>query len=163
MRFNYIERDLDTQEEVNKYIEMTFPTTTSSDVDGGEDMTVVIRADEFFDKIKAVLLPVSPSNNVERCIGYLDFFLDIGTEDLNTYIEVNEPSSGIVQERPEFTNVRDSKGNDQVGIFTCRTRNQILGKPLDKGNLPNNTVLYLETGDFAQYGFVDGTLFNCPY
>lgn len=162
MRFNYLERNLDTGAETNKYIEIAYPTTTSSDIDGGQAMTVVIRADEFFNKIKVVLLPVSPSNNVERCIGYLDFFLDIGTEDLNTYIEVNEPSSGIVQERPEFTNIKDSKGNGQVGIFTCRTRNQILSKPLDKGNLPNNTVLYLKTGDFAQYGFVDGTLFNCP-
>ena len=145
MRFNYIERNLDSGNESNKYIELTFPTTNSSDVDGGEEMSVVIRAEEFFNKIKSDLLPVSPSNNVERCIGYLDFYLDIGTEDLNTYIEVNEPSSGIVQEKPEFTNIVDEKGNDQVGIFTCRTRQQILNKPLDKCNLPNNTVLFLET------------------
>ena len=163
MRFNYIERNLDSGVEYNKYIELTFPTTNSSDVDGGDEMSVVIRAEEFFNKIKSDLLPVSPSNNVERCIGYLDFYLDIGTEDLNTYIEVNEPSSGIVQEKPEFTNIMDEKGNDQVGIFTCRTRQQILNKPLDKGNLPNNTVLFLETDEFAQFGFVDGTLFNCPY
>ena len=142
---------------------MTFPTINSSDIDGGEEMKVVIGAEEFFNKIKADLLPVSPNNNVERCIGYLDFFLDIGTEDLNTYIEVNEPSSGIVQEKPEFTNIKDGKGNDQVGIFACRTRQQILNKPLNKGNLPSNTVLYLETGEFAQYGFVDGTLNGCPY
>ena len=38
-----------------------------------------------------------------------------GSEDLQTYIQLNEPSSGIVQERPLFTTV-----DNGLGLFTSR-------------------------------------------
>ena len=41
--------------------------------------------------------------------------MTVGSEDLNTYIKVNEPITGIVQKRPQFTNI-----NNGIGIFSSR-------------------------------------------
>jgi len=50
----------------------------------------------------------------------LDFIVDVAGEEFNTYMEVNAPSTGIVQEKPEYTNVKNDKGEDEIGIFSCR-------------------------------------------
>ena len=44
-----------------------------------------------------------------------DYVLNIANEDLNTFMEVNEPVTNIIQERPEYTNV-----NNGIGIFGSR-------------------------------------------
>ena len=41
--------------------------------------------------------------------------MTVGTEDLDTYLKVNEPITGIVQQRPVFTNI-----NNGIGIFSSR-------------------------------------------
>ena len=46
-----------------------------------------------------------------RTINKFSFFI----EDLYTYMAVNEPFEGIVQERPVFTNI-----NNGIGLFSCR-------------------------------------------
>jgi hypothetical protein len=44
-----------------------------------------------------------------------EYILMAGSEDLQTYIELNKPSSGIVSERPLFTTVENG-----LGLFTSR-------------------------------------------
>ncbi len=57
---------------------------------------------------------VKPDANVkQRVIGNIGINLVSAGEDLNTYIEVNNPATGVLQERPEFTNV-----NNGIGIFS---------------------------------------------
>ena len=41
--------------------------------------------------------------------------MTVGTTDLETYINVNQPITGIVQERPSFTNI-----NNGLGLFSSR-------------------------------------------
>ena len=41
--------------------------------------------------------------------------MTVGTEDLNTYIQVNEPLSTINQQRPQFTNIQNG-----LGLFSSR-------------------------------------------
>ena len=45
----------------------------------------------------------------------LDLIMTVGTEDLDTYLKVNEPITGIVQQRPVFTNITNG-----IGIFSSR-------------------------------------------
>lgn len=66
----------------------------------------------------------------------LRLILTIGNEELNTYINVNEPVTGIVQERPEYTNVRNG-----IGIFGSKAR--ILSRPK---MLSESSREYLATG-----------------
>lgn len=59
---------------------------------------------------------LSPKPNIKRIIGWLNFKCYIGTDDLNTYINVNKPSIGIIQEKPLYTNITNG-----IGIFAARS------------------------------------------
>ncbi|MEN8223850.1 MAG: hypothetical protein ABFS05_00700 [Bacteroidota bacterium] len=54
---------------------------------------------------------------LHRYSGLVEFIVEAGGVDLNTYMEVNEPSSSIIQDRPQYSNI-----NNGVGIFSSRTR-----------------------------------------
>jgi hypothetical protein len=51
----------------------------------------------------------------KRIIGEVDVIAVVGGEDLNTYMELNEPSTSIVQDAKEFTNI-----NNGIGLFSSR-------------------------------------------
>lgn len=63
-----------------------------------------------------------PANeNVARVPRYFKFYFWSCTPEMNTYMEVNNVNTGIVQDRPEYTNLTSNTGtNDVYGIFTCR-------------------------------------------
>jgi len=54
-------------------------------------------------------------NNVVRQFLNLDLVMTVGTNNLNTYIQVNAPITGIVQQRPQFTTISNG-----IGIFSSR-------------------------------------------
>jgi len=61
--------------------------------------------------------------------------LTMGNNDLKSYIEVNSPSTGVVQERPIYTNVSNG-----IGLFASRGTRNLIGLPLiafDNNNQPN--------------------------
>jgi hypothetical protein len=71
-----------------------------------------------------------------RKIGTVDYIFSVASEDLNTYIEVYEPSLAIVQERPIFSNIYNG-----VGLFSSRyinAINQIDLGPLTHAQLKTN-------------------------
>ena len=55
------------------------------------------------------------SSLIARRLSHVELFFTVGSEDLYTYMAVNEPFEGIVQERPIFTNI-----NNGIGLFSCR-------------------------------------------
>lgn len=61
----------------------------------------------------------SPEPDVVRPVDKAKVFIIVsgGNENLYTYLQVNEPSLGIVQKKPEFTNLSDGRG-----IFASRNR-----------------------------------------
>ena len=77
---------------------------------GSSDMTCFIKGDDFFNFLSNNL---STSTNKDF-IG-INLNMTIGTSNLKTYMQVNEPFSGIVQERPVFTNI-----NNGLGLFSSR-------------------------------------------
>ena len=76
-------------------------------------MNQKITGEEFFNFIAN---SVSSDNTVNRRVNNLDLLFSVGSSDLATYITLKEPPTGIVQERPIFTNI-DSNG---IGLFSCR-------------------------------------------
>jgi len=50
----------------------------------------------------------------------VDYIFSVAAEDLNTYMEVSEPSLSIVQERPSFSNIYNG-----IGLFSSRFVNEI--------------------------------------
>ena len=58
---------------------------------------------------------ISESSVVSRLVNRVEFLFSVAGDELNTYMEVNEPSSGIVQDKPDYTNIENG-----IGLFSCR-------------------------------------------
>lgn len=73
---------------------------------------ISIEGESFFNFLESNL---SKDDDVVRYFNSIDMQMTVGSEDLETYINVNKPITGIVQERPQFTNV-----NNGIGLFSSR-------------------------------------------
>ena len=90
------------------------------------NMSLKIKGDQFFQ-----FLTTNLTNNTPKQFLNLDLVMTIGSDDLKTYINVNKPFSGIVQERPVFSNI-----NNGVGLFSSRfTYDDIKGIELTNGTI----------------------------
>ena len=103
---NYTEYGTDT---IVKTVQKVYPII---EYDGNPNMSQQITGEEFFNLLAYNI----PSNTtVNRRVNNLDILFSVGTADLNTYINLNEPPTGIVQERDLFTNI-----DGGIGLFTAR-------------------------------------------
>jgi len=91
----------------------------------GIKMQTVLQGTKFFNFLRNNL---EDDVNVIREFVDLDWIMTVGTEDLDTYIKVNEPLTGIVQQRPQFTNI-----NNGLGIFSSRYTHTEEDVPLTGG------------------------------
>jgi hypothetical protein len=136
VRFHYAEiLKSDTSQKAFKYVDwIIYKNIISNNSDGGQTMDYYYSADGFYGNLGAKI-PVNP--NLTRIAMSVDFIFTVASEDLNTYMEVTEPSYGIIQERPTFTNIVNG-----IGIFTARSEVYIdsLGiRPETKNQLKVNT------------------------
>ena len=93
------------------------------------NMSLRIKGDQCFQFLSNKL-----DNSTTKRFLNLDLIMTIGTDDLQTYINVNKPFSGIVQERPVFSNIENG-----VGLFSSRfTYDDIKGI-----ELTNSTINYM--------------------
>ena len=96
------------------YIENGSPlsiTFSQDQVDSSEDK-ITIEGESFFTFLRSSI-DINPSK--VRSFSSIDLVMTVGSEDLETYINVNKPANGVVQERPSFTNI-----NNGVGLFSSR-------------------------------------------
>ena len=90
------------------------------------NMSLKIKGDQFFQ-----FLTTNLTNNTPKQFLNLDLVMTVGSDDLKPYINVNKPFSGIVQERPVFSNI-----NNGVGLFSSRfTYDDIKGIELTNGTI----------------------------
>ena len=74
---------------------------------------------------------------LKRTFESIDLVMTVGSEDLKTHRIINEEITGIVQERPQFTNI-----NNGIGLFSSRfTKNR------ENFQLANRTIQYLTSID----------------
>jgi hypothetical protein len=75
-------------------------------------MTTRLEGEKFFTFLRNSI----PKDDTKvRAFENLTLIMTVGSADLETYINVNQPIAGIVQERPQFTNI-----NNGIGIFSSR-------------------------------------------
>ena len=55
-----------------------------------------------------------------RTAHYLEYIIYAGSETLNTFLQVNAPSTSIAQDKPNYSNI-----NGGVGVFACKSRSTI--------------------------------------
>ncbi|MEC8967737.1 MAG: hypothetical protein VX756_01195 [Bacteroidota bacterium] len=115
-----------------------------------EKMFVNLSGEQFFEMVNSRLMDYPNEAQVlKREIVAVDFIVSAGNEDLNTYIEVNEPATGVVTERPTFTNI----SGDGIGLFASKCEVAITG------NFSDGSILELCKGSLtSQYKFcIDST------
>ena len=114
---------------------------------GGETINLPASGEAFYNFLASRL---TPDNRVRREFGIwdpvlqhpkcFDFVLTIANDEFNTYLDVNQPVTTIVQERPAYTNVVNG-----LGIWASRANDRVNGvgitegamKELVQGNITN--------------------------
>ncbi|MCX6235229.1 MAG: hypothetical protein NT175_11020 [Bacteroidetes bacterium] len=117
MRFNFKEKLFNDPDTLLRYVDYHFTSQKSKTLDGGEEMLTQIANENFFKYLEATV-PYDTEKELQvdcRVSGTVDFIFSVAGDDFNTYMEVNAPSTSIVQDRPEYTNVTNG-----IGIFSCR-------------------------------------------
>ncbi len=113
--FTYSEKNTITGNTVVKTIDWNLGTQTTAGTSGTDNpLEIDFLGSSFFGFLQANI-PVSPNVVRSANIYPLAYIFSAGADNLNTYIEVNAPSTSIVQDRPEFTNITNG-----YGIFSSR-------------------------------------------
>lgn len=108
---------------------------------GGQEISKRIEKGGFYERIAQV---VEPKEGVQRIAGNVEFVFTGAGQAMYDYINVNQPSLGIVQKRPEYSTFENG-----LGLFSSKT-SQKLSMPLDRCSLEQ-----LVDGEFThELGFV---------
>ncbi|MGZ6539669.1 MAG: hypothetical protein ACXVEB_14935, partial [Bacteroidia bacterium] len=126
LRLHYT--DSTTSGNVAKYLDYQMPALTTDGLSGGEDLSVELYGRDFYKYIGTTLSDYS--GLILRKTGNVDVLLVSGADDLVTFIDVNKPSTGIIQERPEFTNIVNG-----LGLFSSRLNKAPFSRPLSGSSL----------------------------
>lgn len=127
LRFNFKELWEGSPDTVFRYIDWQIGTQKSDDTEGGRDMFASYRGEAFYAWLSDQVPYADLSKEAQvqsRFTGNIDFIFSVAAAELNTYMEVNEPSNSIIQERPDYTNISNG-----IGIFSSRYRNIRSKKP----------------------------------
>ena len=152
--FYYAEQQIDDLSDVEyKSLVWSFPYRMSSSISGGENMSINIDALQFLTFLSSnieedlnvfrhvVGLQAIQNNGIVAIThSCLDFSLMVAGEDLSIYINLNENSNSIVVDRPEYTNISNSDGQQYVGIFSSRSNDFI--KNIRINNSSNNEIAF---------------------
>jgi hypothetical protein len=125
IRLNYVD-SLITGENVAHVVDYTLPSLKTLNISAStpELMEVDTKGRDFYKYIGNTLLDYT--GLIKRTVGNVDLLLVAGSDELSTFIDVNTPSTGIIQERPEYTNI-----NNGLGLFSARLNRAPDSRPLN--------------------------------
>lgn len=116
IRFNYWETNIDSigvDSSLHK-VDWNLGSFNSVGLDGNEELSTNYSGEAFYRYLKEKILQ---EGDVIRHVAVpnVEFIFTVAADELYTYMEVNKPTSGIVQEKPEYTNISNG-----IGIFSSR-------------------------------------------
>ena len=131
-------------DERSRVIEWPMGSLRTSSDGGGEALQKEVNGERFFSTL-ATKLEEDPY--ITRILGVwdeevqiaraFDFILTIANDELATYLEVNNPVTGIIQERPGYTNIQNG-----LGLFASRATQGVYGV-----GYTTSTIEHLIEGD----------------
>lgn len=127
IRLNYSDSTI-TNGNIPQVLDYQLPESRTAGLSGGESFLKEFNASDFYKFIGSSLADYS--GLLGRKAGKVDVLLVSAADDLVTFIDVNKPSTGIIQERPEFTNIVGG-----LGIFSSRYNRPPFSRPLDNTSL----------------------------
>ena len=119
LRFHYIDSLISggTNED---YVDYLFPTQKSASLSGGETMDFSFSANDFYLNVASEMSKKNLPAVRNRRAFYLEYIITAGSESLNTFLQVNQPSNTIAQDKPSYSNI-----NGGVGLFSSSSRSII--------------------------------------
>jgi hypothetical protein len=125
-------------------IEMPIGTVDPSDDEGNQELEKLFDGQVFFTTLSTRL---DKNIRITRELGVwdadsqiaraFDFLLIVANETLAIYLDVNAPVTGIIQERPEYSNVSGG-----LGLWASRTTQGVFGL-----GYTTDTIEHLQEGD----------------
>lgn len=121
--FNY--KEIYTNNDtIDRRISIPVGVKRSPSAAGSEKLEFQYEGENFYQQVANKVVP--DPNVVKRLVGSMDLNVYVGGEELSTYMEVSNPSTSIVQDRPSYTNLVSTNASGEidtkgaVGIFSCR-------------------------------------------
>jgi hypothetical protein len=96
-----------------QHLDWLFPAHTTSNDAGNEALSDNFSRAEYLEYIGSKLNDY-PTLNARKAVN-IDLIIVAGGQELNTFMEVNGPSTGLVQDKPIYTNI-----NNGLGVFSSR-------------------------------------------
>lgn len=154
LRFHYTELLYDNDSwsgapisTTDKSVDFYLGSVEKNTIIPGEQLKISFAGEAFFTFLQN---NIEVNNRIRRVIGHydteeertecFDLLLTMGNDDLKSYIEVNTPATGIVQERPIYTNISNG-----IGLFASRGSRNLIDLSLiavDNNNQENPGNLY---------------------
>jgi hypothetical protein len=106
--------------------EIAFPmgTRVTGGLNGNEALNATIDGQEFY---RTLALAITPDASVQkRVFKGLDLVFWVAGDEFHTYLQLADPVSGIVEDRPDFTNITNG-----YGLFGSRYFKSVNGKQLN--------------------------------
>lgn len=143
IRFHYLEvKNSDT---TNLSLDWNIGQYVSKSGTGGELMKTEVLQRDFYKWLGNKL--VKPTADIRRLADKkaVDFIFTVGGEELYTYLEVYQEDSGILKEKPVFTNIVNG-----IGLFSSRYIQTVAGKSLSEHSIDSLAYgIYTKTLRFA--------------
>jgi hypothetical protein len=130
-RFNYKEvRGTDTTALLSITQRMGTQVRTGSS--NFEPMAEIMEGELFYTTL-ATLIPNDPTVDHRIFLG-IDFLVSVANDEFHTFLALDEPITGVVEDRPSYTNITNG-----YGIFAGRYTKDIIGKRLNSQSLEELT------------------------
>ncbi|MES2566809.1 MAG: hypothetical protein V4565_08080 [Bacteroidota bacterium] len=136
MRFHYIDSLMDGSGSRN-YVDYNFSTVNSSSLTQPEDLFVSFEVKDLY-TLLATEIPKKTTGTIRhRTAHFIEYIVYACSDEMNTFLKVNQPSTTIAQSKPNYTNIIGG-----TGIFAS-TSKTALGKELKDefiDELSNNPI-----------------------
>jgi hypothetical protein len=96
-------------------IEIPFTELTSTSIAGNERMSIVLTGKLFLNSVEGLIQDNPNVNHRIVADSCYKFCFLIGAKELYNYIQVNEPTSGVVYDKPIYSNITNG-----IGLFSSR-------------------------------------------
>jgi len=97
----------------SNYCDFVFPLKRATNTGGGDKMQIEFSGASFYQNL-AACIPL-PEAGMKRYADSLFYMFVVADEDFTIYLDINGPSTSVVQERPAYSNVSNG-----VGLFSSR-------------------------------------------
>jgi len=118
LRFNYRELDFGSTDTIDRYV--TLATSSFYGSSGSSTLSSYFSDDRFYTLSRNRIPYSDPAreNQVkDRFSGPINLIVSAAEDQFAFYLQVNEPSTSIVQEKPQYSNIENG-----IGIFSSRIK-----------------------------------------